>query len=121
MTLRTLSLALLLSAPLLPACDSGESEDGPDVDCDAVTVKKFSEITAWAKCVSCHNSQLTDASARQAAPLGIDFDTYSSARANAQTAMHEVYEGEMPPASSTQLTAEEKEQIYNWASCDTPQ
>jgi uncharacterized membrane protein len=86
-----------------------------------VTVKKFSEITAWAKCVGCHNSQLTDPVARQSAPVGIDFNIYSSARTNAETAQHEVFEGEMPPAASAQLTAEEKDQIYNWASCDTPE
>jgi uncharacterized membrane protein len=122
MTLRTLPLALLLSALSLPACDSGETEEeGPNVDCASVTVPKFSEITAWSKCVSCHNSMLTDPAARQAAPVGIDFDVYSAARTHADKAMHEVFEGEMPPAASAQLTADEKDQIYNWASCDTPE
>lgn len=119
-TLRTLSLSLLLSAPLLPACDGGDEQEGPDVDCSTATVPKFAEITAWGKCTSCHSSTLTGP-ARNAAPAAINYDDYASARTNADKAMHEVYEGEMPPAASPQLTDAEKTQIYNWASCDTPQ
>lgn len=119
-TTRTLSLSLLFSALLLPACDGGGEEEGPDVDCGAVTVPKFSEMTAWAKCTNCHSTTLTGA-ARNAAPPAINYDDYASARTNAQTAMHEVFEGEMPLAGSPQLTEDEKTQIYNWASCDTPQ
>ncbi len=120
MTLRTLSLALLLSAPLLPACDSGDDEGGPNVDCSTVTVPKFAEVTAFAKCTACHSSTLTG-TARSAAPEGINYDTYAAARANAPTAMSEVYEGAMPLPGSPPLTDAEKDQIYNWASCDTPQ
>ena len=81
MTLRTLSLALLLSAPLLPACDSGEGDEGgegPNVDCATVTPPKYSEITAWSKCVTCHSSTLTGA-ARANAPAAINYDTYDAA------------------------------------------
>jgi uncharacterized membrane protein len=120
MTLRTLSLALLLSAPLLPACDGGgDEEEGPNVDCATATVPKYSEMSAWGKCITCHNSNLTG-TARQAAPEGINYDTYEGARANAQTAMSEVFEGAMPLAGSPTLSEAEKTQIYNWASCDTP-
>jgi len=115
-----LSLALLPTL-LLPACDSGESGDdeGANVDCNTVTVPKFSEMTAWGKCTTCHSSTLT-AMDRKAAPPGIDFDTYAAAKANAQTAMDEVEEGAMPLAGYPELTADEKSQIINWASCDTP-
>jgi uncharacterized membrane protein len=122
---RLLSLALL--AALLPACDSGGGDgdgdggdEGPDVDCATATVPKFSEMTAWTKCTNCHSSALTD-SARNAAPLGVDFDTVAAARANAQIAMDEVFEGSMPLAGFPQLSDAEKTQIYNWASCDTPE
>lgn len=120
MTLRTLSLALLFSAPLLPACDSGDGSDGPNVDCATAKVPKYTEMTAWAKCVSCHSSTLTG-TARSAAPMGINYDTYAGARANAQSAMSEVFEGSMPLAGSPTLSDAEKDQIYNWASCDTPE
>ncbi len=116
-----LSLALL-PALLLPACDdgaSGDDEGANNVDCGTVTVPKFAEMTAWAKCTTCHSSTLT-AMDRKAAPPGIDFDTYASAKANAQTAMDEVEEGAMPLAGYPELTADEKSQIINWASCDTP-
>jgi uncharacterized membrane protein len=121
MTLRTLSLALLFSAPLLPACDdTGDGSDGPNVDCATATVPKFSEMTAWAKCTTCHSSTLTG-TARQAAPEGINYDSYAAARTNSQSAMSEVFEGAMPLAGQPKLTDAEKDQIYNWASCDTPE
>jgi uncharacterized membrane protein len=121
MTIRHLTLALLLSAPFLPACDDGgDEEEGPDVDCATATVPKFAEMTAWAKCTNCHSSALTGA-ARNAAPEGINYDNFGDARNNAELAMHEVFEGEMPLPGSPQLTEQEKQQIYNWASCGTPQ
>lgn len=122
MTLRPL-LALLAAAALLPACDSGEGGEegveGPNVDCSAVTVPKFSEMTAWTKCTNCHSSTLTGA-ARAGATVGIDFDKVETARMHAAKAMDEVYEGAMPLAGSPALTEDEKQQIYNWASCETP-
>lgn len=114
-----LTLALL-AALSVPACESeGENEEGPNVDCSTATVKKFSEITAWGKCTACHNSALAD-SARMPGTEGINFDDYASAKANAQKAMDEVYEGGMPLPGSPALSEDEKTQIYNWASCDTP-
>lgn len=118
---RLCTLALL--AALVPACEQESDDDGgqgPDVDCSAVTIPKFAEMSAWAKCTNCHSSTLTG-SARNAAPVGIDFDVIASARANADTAMAEVYEGAMPLAGFPALTDDEKNQIYNWASCDTPE
>jgi len=113
-----LSLALLPTL-LLPACDDGESGDdeGTNVDCNTVTVPKFADMTAWAKCTTCHSSALT-ATSRNGATPGINFDTFAAAMASAQTAMDEVEEGSMPPGGG--LTADEKTQIINWASCDTP-
>ena len=104
---------LLCAAPL--ACSGGAAA----VDCKTVTVAKYSEMTAWAKCTNCHSSTLTGA-ARAGATVGIDFDKVETARMHAAKAMDEVYEGAMPLAGSPALTEAEKTQIYNWASCDTP-
>lgn len=119
MTPHRLPLALLLSALLLPACDSGdEKEAGPDVDCGTATVPKFAEVTAFAKCTACHSSDKAG-TARAGAPVGINYNTYADAKLNAPKGMDEVYEGAMPPGGG--MTEAEKTQIYNWASCDTPQ
>lgn len=112
----------LLAAFLLPACDSGSGDEGdgdggPNVDCSTAAVPKFSEMTAWAKCTNCHSSTLAPA-ARGSAPTGIDFDTVDTARKWAQAAMNEVYAGSMPLGAT--MSEDEKTQIYNWASCDTP-
>jgi hypothetical protein len=40
---------------------------------------------------------------------------------DADRALSEVEAGAMPPAGSPKLSAAEKDQIVNWASCDTPQ
>jgi uncharacterized membrane protein len=118
MNLRHLSFALF-AAVALPVCDSPDDapNDGPDVDCTMVTAPKYSEMTAWAKCTGCHSSSLA-ATSRAGATVGVDFDTYEAAKASAQTAMDEVVAGRMPIGTS--LSEDEKQQIYNWASCDTP-
>lgn len=112
--------ALLLLAAVLPGCAPGDDEHGPDVDCDAVTVPKFSEITAWATCTGCHTASVDDQVLRGGAPVGVDFDELAPAREWAAAAMEEVFAGNMPPATEPQPTADEKQQIYNWASCGTP-
>jgi uncharacterized membrane protein len=130
MILRLLSLALLCLA--LPACDSGGDDDdddgaaeghehtAPEVDCATVTAPSFSEMSAWSKCTNCHSSTLTEA-ARNAAPVGVDFDTFASARSSAEHAMEEVYTDRMPLPGHPALTDAERDQIYNWASCGTPE
>lgn len=118
MPLLRLPLALLLGSLLVPACGGADGDDGPNVDCGTASVPKFSEVTAFAKCTSCHSSTKTGA-ARAGAPAGIDYDIYASARANAQKGMDEVFAGDMPPGGG--MSEAEKTQIYNWASCDTPQ
>lgn len=106
-------LALLLSAAPL-ACSGG----GAPVDCKAVTVPKYAEMTAWGKCINCHSSALAGAK-RAGAPTGIDFDNYDAAVMDADRALSEVESGAMPPGGG--LSGAEKTQIINWASCDTPQ
>ncbi len=113
--------ALLLLAASLPACEPDDGGAGPEVDCDAVVVPKFSEITAWAKCTGCHTAMVDDQVLRGGAPVGVDFDELASAREWAAVAMDEVFAGDMPPEREPQPTAAEKQQIYNWASCGTPE
>ncbi|WAS92067.1 hypothetical protein [Nannocystis punicea] len=122
--LRTWLFALAL-APLATACggDEGKEEAGdvPEIDCAESPAPKFSEMSAvWNKCTTCHSSMLTGAS-RVNAPVGVDFDTYATAKTHAATAMHEVNEGAMPPAGLPALSAEEEDQLYRWASCGTPE
>lgn len=117
---RVLLLALALAPVSLVACnDPGET--GDDIDCDAEPAKTFAEITAWSKCTSCHASTLTDATARGAAPLGVDFDTHDAAKKNAVKAKQRVEDGSMPPAGQPELTADEEDQIVRWVACGTPQ
>lgn len=101
-----------LAAPF--ACSPAAS----GVDCKAVTVPKYAAMTAWKKCTNCHASTLSGA-ARVGAPPDINFDSYSDAVMDADRALSEVQSGAMPPGGG--LTADEKTQIIDWASCDTPQ
>ncbi len=101
------------------ACGGEEGENIPEIDCVATPPLKYSEMAAvWAKCTSCHSSSVTGA-ARANAPAGINFDTFDAAKAEASPAAAEVAEGAMPPGGG--LTEDEKQQIYAWAQCGTPQ
>jgi uncharacterized membrane protein len=116
------SLALSLALALVACGDDGSGADAGDpVDCDAAAVPRYSEMSAvWAKCTNCHASTLSGA-ARNAAPIGVDFDTHAAAKAEAADAVKRVEDGTMPPANQPQLTAEEEEQLIRWASCGTPE
>ena len=106
--------SLLLSVTVtLSGCD-----ELPEVDCNAAPIPTFQQVTIWPKCTNCHSSTLTGAD-RMSAPVGVDFDTYASASAHAEKAAEEVYEGEMPRLGTA--TAEEKDSLYRWALCGTPQ
>lgn len=109
-------LALVGAIHLSSGCTSGASS----VDCTQVHTPKYSEMTAWARCTTCHSSAVTGAS-RAGAPPDINFDKYDDAVADADRALSEVEEGAMPPAGNPGLSAAEKDQIIHWASCDTPQ
>lgn len=120
---RPFLFALSLFSFGLVACgDSGDGDEAgmiPEVDCTATPAKKFSEMSAvWAKCTACHSSAVTGA-ARGGAPVDINYDTYAAAKAEATPAASEVAEGAMPPGGG--LTDAEKEQIYAWAQCGTPE
>ena len=116
--LRTLLLAL---AAALPACESGDGDTDPAIDCDAIDVPRFSEITAWTKCTGCHTASVDDPVLRGGAPVGVDFDELAPARTWASAAADEVEAGDMPPAREPQPTAAEKQQIVAWAACGAPE
>ena len=106
---------VLLSVSQLGACGDDE-EELPDVDCDG-TVPAYADVDAFKKCTTCHSSKLSGA-ARNDAPKDVNFDTESAAKAHAEEAAHEVYEGEMPPEDSgLTLTESEKTDLYKWALC----
>lgn len=101
---------------MVVACGS-DDEELPEVDCSS-GVPTFAEVTAFQKCTGCHSTALQDAIARMGAPATINFNTYAAAEPHATTAVSEVKEGAMPPASANlTLTEDEKQALYKWALC----
>ncbi len=100
----------------------GETEAGhdeiPEVDCDAVQVKGYAEMTIWDSCTGCHSSALMGDD-RANAPVGVDFDSFASAMMDAEHAAGEVAAGAMPPGGG--LSDAEKDELYAWARCGTPE
>ena len=115
------------------SCSSKEDSEAelPAVDCAKETVPAYSEVTLFkTTCVTCHASTKTGAarkgSGAEAAPVGIDFDTYAAAKVSAISAADELYEGDrgaMPPEDSMlpAATETEKRQVLVWAKCGTPE
>jgi uncharacterized membrane protein len=116
---RSVSFLLFLTAGAqLAGCGGdGGTELPPEVDCASVTVPTYEEVTIWPQCVNCHASTLTGAY-RRGAPLGIDYDTYESAKLFAQLGATEVNVGSMPFTGT--VTEEQKQSFYAWAMCGTP-
>jgi uncharacterized membrane protein len=100
---------------LAAGCSS--STDTPNsVDCNG-TPPSYDDVTAFTKCVACHDSKKTGA-ARVKAPANINFDTAEAALASADKAVSEVMKGDMPPRDSgVTLTDAERQQLYEWAMC----
>ena len=104
---------------LVTAC-GGHGHELPDVDCDAVTVPTYAQLTILEDCTMCHASTLEGGS-RNLAPVGVDYDTYEAAVEHGEHGVEEVYEGKMPPAGIGNVTEQEKLDFYAWALCGTPQ
>jgi len=121
--LRTWLIAIALIGAL-GACggdDDDEHAEGdhdlPQVDCDDGAVVEYEDVSAFDKCVVCHDSSKTG-DARAKAEVGVDFDTEALATKSAEKAAEEVFEGEMPPeGSGITITDEQKETLYRWALC----
>jgi len=113
----------LVLAAALTACGSDDSEEAelPEVDCSG-TIPTFAQVDAFSDvCTNCHSTGLTGA-LRNDAPEDINFNDYASAKAHAEKAAEEVFEGAMPPADSSEMLEEaQKEQLYLWALCGQPE
>ncbi len=103
------------------ACDvddeTGEGDELPSVDCNAVEVPRFEDMTVWNSCVGCHSSTLSGAG-RQGAPGDFDYDTHERALFDPFETAEVVVEGEMPPGGG--LSAEDRALINTWAQCGAP-
>lgn len=107
--------SLTLMAMVAVGCSSN-TDTPTNVDCNG-TPPSYEEVTAFTKCVTCHDSKKTGA-ARAKAPNNINFDTAAAALASADKAISEVSKGDMPPRNSgLTLTDTEKQQFYEWAMC----
>jgi uncharacterized membrane protein len=108
------------SLSIAQACGDG-GDSLPEVDCSG-TIPTYSHIktTSFAKCTICHASAIKGA-ARVDAPASINFDMYADAKAEAKGAASEVNGGAMPPAGYPKLSDEEKQALYKWALCGTPE
>ena len=96
----TVCLGLVTAALMFtPACGGDDDANLPDIDCATVTVPAFADVAAFNTCIGCHSSTLEGAS-RFGAPVGVDYDNYAAAAANAEEGVAEVYAGTMPPVGS---------------------
>lgn len=121
--IRTLLFALLATgAAFAASCSSDEEGSLPTVDCATATVPTFANVTIFSTvCTGCHSSTKTGTE-RKNAPVGLDFDTYTAAQPHAQKAVSEVYDGSMPPnGANANLTEAQKQELYAWGLCGTPQ
>lgn len=91
----------------------------PTVDCSKVTAPKYSELTIWPLCTSCHATTATG-QARRSAPGGVNYDTYLAAVPQAESGAAQVNAGNMPPSHDPQPTAAQKDALFAWAMCGTP-
>ena len=118
-TLIALALTAAFAGGL--ACDPEEEGDDGDelksVDCAAVEVPRFEEMTLWNSCVGCHSTQLSGAS-RANAPADFNYDTHEAALFDPFETAEVVVEGEMPPGAPP--SDADKELITIWAKCGAP-
>ena len=69
-------------------------------------------------CIDCHSSAL-DASMRQGAPIGVDYDTAETARLNSDMTWQMIATERMPLQDS--VPHEEALLIWDWLSCGGPE
>jgi uncharacterized membrane protein len=102
--------------------DSGApAVEAPTADCAAGPIPTFGEVAIFRHCILCHGTAVMGA-ARYDAPPNVNFDDYASAVLAAERAALYVFHRVMPPSNSgITVTDAEKEQLYLWALCGTPQ
>jgi hypothetical protein len=103
----------LASTCLLALAACGETgDDVPTLDCSTADVRPYSELGAvFANCTGCHSGN--------DAPESVRFDSYADAAANALRGAAEVSEGSMPPGGG--MSEADKQALYAWARCGTPE
>jgi len=117
---------LTASSLLLAGCGGGDGggsddTDEPRIDCDNETVSSYAEVRAFDVCTNCHSSE-NEGVERNGAPPSLNFDSHDGAAAAAPRIVDQVSMGSMPPASSGfSLTADEKDELFVWAECGTPE
>jgi hypothetical protein len=100
------------------ATDAG---DEPSAECAADPIPGFEDVEIFAKCQTCHSTEV-QGDARNGATEGVNFDDYDSAVGAADRAALYVFHGTMPPRrSGITVTECEKQQLYQWALCGTPE
>lgn len=109
---------------LLPGCGGEDGEgtnDTSEIDCDSETVPSYTEVRAFDVCTNCHSSE-NEGAERNGAPPSLNFDSYEGAADAAPRIVNQVSMGSMPPASSGfSLMPEEKDELFMWAECGTPE
>jgi uncharacterized membrane protein len=109
---------------VLPGCGGGGnegSEGSEQIDCEQEMVPSFAEVRAFDVCTNCHSSE-NEGLERNGAPPSLNFDVYEIAADTAPRMVNQVSMGHMPPPSSGfSLTPEEKDELFVWAECGTPE
>jgi uncharacterized membrane protein len=115
------SLSLALFGSAFAAGCGGDDESLPTVDCTTGDVPTFAQVNVFTNvCANCHGVDVAGED-RQGAPADINFDDFASAKAHAEKAASEVNGGDMPPGGSDEIAPADKEALYKWALCGTPQ
>ena len=123
---RLASLVLGAFALLLPGCGGGDGEGSEDsetreIDCEHEAVPTYAQVRAFNVCTNCHSSA-NEGLARNGAPPSLNFDVYAIAVDAAPRIVNQVAMGSMPPAGfGFSLTDEEKDELFVWAECGTPE
>ena len=87
--------------------------------CATSIVPTYAQVD-FSTCTTCHASTLTGL-ARNLATVGVDFDTYEGAKANAARAVVRLVAGSMPPVGSNKPSTTVEQAIMTWSDCGTPQ
>jgi uncharacterized membrane protein len=117
---------LLVAAASLFDCSGGaangsrsQTSSNNQVNCATAPVPKFSELTGFSRCTTCHASTRTD-EGRMSAPSSVNFDTYDAAKANVASGLSELEGQSMPPSGNPAPSQQEVDAIRRWANCGAP-
>ena len=99
--------------PVQPPTDSGDNGQG-DVVSYSVHIRPILEL----RCTPCHSSSRQGLE-RNGAPPGINFDTFSAARAASPKANPRIQSGTMPPGGG--IPKEERLLFQSWVDQGTPE